>query len=246
MDLALDAVGGNIYWTNKNGGSIQRANLDGEKIKEIVSGLVRPVGIALDVPLPVATPDAADITLTTNPDPCSNGLAVTNPLQNQGLVEDCRALLAFRNSRNPGSNLNWSAASPITRWKGVYIQDSRVTGISFHPIDYPFIGGPIPPELGQLTELRYLDLTWNSGLTGSIPPELGQLTNLVGLYLSGNALTGPIPPELGQLTNLERLYLDSNALTGPIPPELEQLTNLKRLYLGGNALTGPIRRSWAI
>ena len=240
VDLALDAVGGNIYWTDKNGGSIQRADLDGENVKKIVSGLVRPVGIALDVPLPVATPDAADITLTTNSDPCSNGLAVPNPLQNQGLVEDCRALLAFRNSRNPGSNLNWSAASPITRWKGVYIQDSRVTGISFHPIGYPFIAGPIPPELGQLTELRYLDLSWNSGLTGSIPPELGQLTNLERLYLSGNALTGPIPPELGQLTNLERLYLDSNSLTGSIPPELGNLMKLTKLDISANELTGPI------
>ena len=245
MDLAIDAVGGKIYWTDRNGGSIQRADLDGENVEEIVSGLVRPVGIALDVPLPVTTPDAADITLTPNLDPCSNGLAVPNPLQNQGLVEDCRALLAFRNSRDEGSDLNWSAASPITRWEGVYFHDARVTRISFSPMDYPFIGGPIPPELGQLTELRNLDLSWNSRLTGPIPPELGQLTNLERLYLNDNLLTGPIPPELGNLTKLTKLDLSrnglsGNGLTGPIPPEFGNLTNLTWFDLSFNSLTGPI------
>ena len=32
---------------------------------------------------------------------------------------------------------------------------------------------------------------------GRIPPELGNLTNLRSLELRGNDLTGPIPPELG-------------------------------------------------
>ena len=72
--------------------------------------------------------------------------------------------------------------------------------------------GPIPPELGQLTQLKALDLQVNR-LTGPIPPELGQLTQLERLYLGGNQLTGPIPPELGQLTQLEWLYLDGNQFT---------------------------------
>ena len=40
-------------------------------------------------------------------------------------------------------------------------------------------------------------------LSGPIPAELGHLTNLESLNLSSNQLSGPIPAELGHLTNLE-------------------------------------------
>ena len=104
--------------------------------------------------------------------------------------------------------------------------------------------GPIPSELGQLTNLWWLDLGSNA-LTGPIPSELGQLTNLHLLCSLDNALTGPIPSELGQLTNLQELSLDDNALTGPIPPELGQLTNLVNLRLGNNQLTGCVPETLA-
>ena len=75
-------------------------------------------------------------------------------------------------------------------------------------------------------------------MTGEIPPELGGLSNLRWLYLGGNLLTGEIPPELGGLANLQRLWLGANRLTGPIPAELSNLSNLSELYLSGNDLTG--------
>ncbi|NJP07719.1 MAG: hypothetical protein HC837_19925 [Chloroflexaceae bacterium] len=57
------------------------------------------------------------------------------------------------------------------------------------------LSGSIPPELGNLTNLRELDLSY-SDLSGSIPPELGNLTNLWMLDLSHNYLSGDIPREL--------------------------------------------------
>ena len=99
--------------------------------------------------------------------------------------------------------------------------------------------GPIPPELGNLTNLTFLSLSSNE-LTGPIPPELGQLTQLEILEISHNRLTGPIPSELGQLTSLLSLNLFNNELTGSIPPELGQLTSLQRLILNNNKLTGSI------
>ena len=77
-------------------------------------------------------------------------------------------------------------------------------------------------------------------MTGPIPAELGDLTNLTRLNLADNQLTGPIPAELGGLTNLTRLNLADNQLTGPIPAELGGLTNLTELYLASNQLTGCI------
>ena len=94
--------------------------------------------------------------------------------------------------------------------------------------------GPIPPELGNLANLRNLALGENA-LTGSIPPELGQLSQLETLYLTRNAMTGSVPPELGNLANLELLSLDQNDLTGSIPPELGRLTNLTELGVANNS-----------
>ena len=54
-------------------------------------------------------------------------------------------------------------------------------------------------------------------MTGPIPAELGQLSELQKLNLAGNRLTGLIPPELGALSQLTTLELDSNELSGPIP-----------------------------
>ena len=178
-----------------------------------------------------------------NPDPCSNGIVVPDPLINRGLVEDCQALLEFRDNLDYTENLNWSASKPITWWEEVHIRDSRVKEL---PIYYDLVrgrgslvGGPISPSLGRLTELEYLGLGFHH-FNGPIPPELGQLTNLKVLDFSSNELTGSIPPELGNLTNLTELDLSENELTGSIPPELGNLTKLRLLYLERNSLTGPI------
>ena len=99
--------------------------------------------------------------------------------------------------------------------------------------------GEIPPELGNLSNLRVMNLGYNQ-LTGEIPPELGRLSNLQGLYLDENQLSGGIPPELGNLSNLQRLGLGRNRLSGEIPPELGSLLVLQHLELCQNQLTGEI------
>jgi Leucine-rich repeat (LRR) protein len=135
----------------------------------------------------------------------------------------------------------------------------KQTGIS---LSYRNLTGSIPPEIGSLTNLSFLDLS-NNKLSGPIPPEIGSLTKLHSLYLNNNNLSGPIPPELGSLTKVFFLWLTSNKLSGPIPselgnltaltflllnnnklsgipPELGNLTNLSLLYLDYNSLSGPI------
>jgi uncharacterized protein YjbI with pentapeptide repeats len=99
--------------------------------------------------------------------------------------------------------------------------------------------GPIPPELGKLTNLTDLDLSGNN-FSGPIPPELGNLSNLESLNLGSNSLSGPIPSELGSLTSLQRLYLYDNSFSGPIPPKLGTLKNLTLLNFSNNSLSGLI------
>jgi len=108
--------------------------------------------------------------------------------------------------------------------------------------------GPIPPELGNLTNLQNLTLSSYEGgtqLSGSIPVELGNLTRLTYLELANSLVSGQIPSELGNLTNLNYLDLSNNPLSGTIPSELGNLTNLRNLSLGEgtNDLHGPLPMS---
>ena len=102
------------------------------------------------------------------------------------------------------------------------------------------LSGSIPPEIGDLTNLVYLDLGRN-GLTGIIPSEIWNLTKLTYLNLyKFNELTGTLPPEIGDLTDLRYLNLRSCGLSGSIPSEVGNLINLIDLRLGFNDLTGSI------
>ena len=167
-----------------------------------------------------------------NSELCTNGAAVPSPEENPGLVKDCQTLLGMTHTLGGSELVHWVEGNPndtpITKW--LWIEDGgeppRVVTLDIHACGIegcvPVLFGQIPPELGDLTELRTLSLTGNE-LNGHIPPELSNLTNLETLDLGLNVLTGGIPPELGNLTNLETLDLSYNRLTGSIPPELGNL-----------------------
>ena len=201
---------------------------------------------------------------------CSQDHVVPGAENNVGLVNDCRLLLRIRSALAGDEVLYWSADASIHEWPGIIVDGNppRVHGL----ISVPAVrlNGTIPPEIGELSELRVLSLgggelrgsipaelgnlgklevlvlgDWWAGhneLTGSIPAELGRLRNLRILNLSGNRLDGAMPPELGMLSKLEELYLGDNPFEGTIPPEFGQLVNRRMLYLGGNLnqLTGEI------
>ena len=191
----------------------------------------------------------------------------------QGTVADDRAVLEAlydaTNGANWSRNDNWLTSEPLGNWYGVGTDSAgRVTTLTLWDNG---LAGSIPAELGNLTNLTYLELghdeltgsipaelgnlinlqelfLWNefgfrSQLTGSIPAELGNLTNLQNLLLSGHQLTGSIPAELGNLTNLQGLWLSTNQLTGSIPAELGSLINLRYLTLYENNLSGPLPSS---
>uniref|UniRef100_A0A0C9RLY8 non-specific serine/threonine protein kinase n=1 Tax=Wollemia nobilis TaxID=56998 RepID=A0A0C9RLY8_9CONI len=101
------------------------------------------------------------------------------------------------------------------------------------------LSGTLVPQLGQLTNLQYLEL-YSNNITGPIPSDLGNLTNLVSLDLYLNTFTGPIPPSLGKLSKLRFLRLNNNSLTGPIPMALTTVSALQVLDLSNNNLSGPV------
>ena len=49
LNLELDLEAGKMYWTNADGGKIQRANLDGSNAKDLVTGIRKGPGLALDL-----------------------------------------------------------------------------------------------------------------------------------------------------------------------------------------------------
>ena len=198
-----------------------------------------------------------------DPATCSNGVAVAQPEVTPGLVEDCKVLLRLRNAFGPSATSSWRTVRNVAEWWGVFVSGDplRVRELSLWPAKVmgtippgiaklemlevlalhgnSLLVGPIPPELGTMSMLRYLRLGDNN-LSGPIPPELGNLTTLMTLSLSHNNLSGPIPPELGNITILRTLGLSHNNLSGPIPPELGNLTSLRTLGLSHNNLSGPI------
>ena len=152
---------------------------------------------------------------------------------------ECEALVALYNSTNGANwsnNSGWMDTNTPCNWYGVTCSSGHVTQLDLYNNQ---LSGSIPPELGNLANLRWLTLS-NNQLSGSIPPELGSLTNLLDLYLDWNQLSGSIPPELGNLANLQDLDLSNNQLSGSIPPELGNLTNLQHLRLSNNQLSGSI------
>ena len=182
-------------------------------------------------PLTVSLPEPE-----VSPDTAQDGASVAS---------DRAALVALYNATEGASwiaTTNWLSDRSLDEWHGV--TTDRVGRVAALDLRFNRLTGPIPAELGDLTDLQTLDLGYNR-LTAAIPAELGDLTNLLTLDLAGNprrpgALTGPIPAELGDLTNLQNLFLGFNELTGPIPAELGALTNLQVLNLRRNQLMGPI------
>ena len=179
--------------------------------------------------------DTMTISITVRKGVCPNSAAVSG-YSDPGIVHDCEALLASRDTLSVDQSLNWDEDLPIDEWKGVELADGRVVGLR---MSSEGIVGTIPSELGNLSNLQGLSL-WGNQLTGGIPKELGSLANLTYLALSGNQLTGGIPEELGSLSNLQSLDLHGNQLTGVIPKELGSLANLQSLDLSDNRLTGSI------
>ena len=154
--------------------------------------------------------------IPTPAEPETCGAAVTDK-SNTGLLADCNALLAARDTLRGTVALNWAADTSIARWDGIALGGSprRVTRVQLHRRG---LSGQIPAVIGSLTMLEELWLYVNE-LSGAIPAELGNLSNLTGLFVSDNNLVDQIPENLNNLT-LDRLWLHRNGFVGCVPYNL--------------------------
>ena len=156
-----------------------------------------------DSPAPTPEPTAPTATPTTAPTATPIDTPTPGTAADGGSVaSDRAALVALYNATEGASwdtSTNWLSDRPLDEWHGVTTN-----------------------SVGRVTELS---LSSNQ-LTGPIPAELGDLTNLVSLDLDANQLTGPIPAELGDLSNLESLDLDANELTGCVPAGVRDIASI--------------------
>ncbi len=179
---------------------------------------------------------------------------------------DSLALVALYNATdgpNWTDNENW-LTGPVSSWYGVTVEGDRVTELTLNgDWNNPSLTGELPEELGQLSNLIFLNLEHNN-LTGTIPSEIQNLQalqylnlsnqdfnedsfpawinnmpNLRYLYLSNCNLSGELPL-LTNLSNIRDLICSSNNLSGDIPTWLGQLNSLEYIDLSFNQLSGSV------
>ncbi len=147
-------------------------------------------------------------------------------------------------------NTNWlqgTSAADFATWYNVVVRDGDV--VTLYLVNNN-LKGSIPPAIRKLKALEQLviveHISSTGYLSGSIPSQIGELTNLKKLQLGGSAreptdigLTGTLPGTLGNLVNLEVLTIFLTNITGEIPTTIQNLTKLKELDIDGN-LSGAV------
>ena len=145
------------------------------------------------------------------------------------------------------SSENWLSEAPLSEWRGVQTGSCGGEVIPMGGVVSLYLAennlkGPLPAELGNLTDLGELNLSRNA-VTGSIPLELANLGFLEELDLSYNDLTGEIPPIFGDFNGLAWVDLSHNQLSGQIPVGFGDMNHGFRsttIVLNDNRLTGPL------
>lgn len=158
-----------------------------------------------------------------------------------------------------GKEVGWELARPISEWYGVTLEEingeMRVVTLFLNGLG---LDGEIPSEIGLLTELRTLDLKYNS-IKGEIPATIGELSKLELLHLDDNKFTGELPLTLAKLSKLRELRAQKNRLKqfpveicsintltyinlekneiSTVPGEVVSMSNLEYLYLSDNKIT---------
>lgn len=86
----------------------------------------------------------------------------------------------------------------------------------------------LPPEIGCLKNLEYLDLSFNK--MKRLPTEISYLNGLISMKVANNKLV-ELPSAMTSLSRLESLDLSNNRLTSLGSLELDSMHRLQNLNL---------------
>lgn len=150
----------------------------------------------------------------------------------------------------------WLEGMDECLWLGVFCNAGNVVGLGTDAIGAPTrsllegnnVAGSIPPDIGLLTNLQYLDLSSNGGLTGSIPVSFANLGSLNLLKVNDCGMRGSIPQFMGDLTNLVTFDIQRNNFTGRLAPTIGNWERLLSFDIQENFFSGSLPSSigdWA-
>ncbi|XP_068337641.1 probable leucine-rich repeat receptor-like serine/threonine-protein kinase At3g14840 [Pyrus communis] len=170
-----------------------------------------------------------------DPDPCSGQLPWTNSSAGEGFENAINCTCSDKNSVCHITSIVQKAQDlqgtlPVELVNLTYLQVIDLTR--------NYLSGTIPPEWSSLPLLN-ISLLGNR-LTGSIPKELGKITTLQSLDISFNNFSGPLPRELGSWANIKRMLLSSNNFSGELPETFAMLTTIKDFRVSDSHFSGQI------
>ncbi|KAG6388154.1 hypothetical protein SASPL_153353 [Salvia splendens] len=161
----------------------------------------------------------------------------TSAFVNMSAVDELSLLSIKANINSDILARNWSKETSFCTWTGITCGmelPHRVTAINLRNMGFE---GTIAKEIGNLTFLRFVDMS-NNSISGPIPAEVGNLRQLRVLNMESNQLTEGIPQSLGLLRKLQGLNLSNNNLIGVTPISLSGCVELRKLDLSHNNLSG--------
>ncbi|XP_028764535.1 receptor-like protein 7 [Neltuma alba] len=101
------------------------------------------------------------------------------------------------------------------------------------------LSGSFPQNIFLVKTLTFIDISYNTGLSGSFPnfPLNGSLQTLV---VSRTNFSGGLPDSISNLNILSKLDLSISHFSGRLPNSISKLTELTYLDLSMNNFSGPI------
>ncbi|XP_071918813.1 uncharacterized protein [Coffea arabica] len=161
-------------------------------------------------------------------------------------ASDLNALLAFKATIFDPQRIiptNWSTSSSVCNWIGITCnaRHHRVAAIN---LSYMGIVGTIPPELGNLSFLVWLNVR-NNSFHGHLPTELSRLHRLKYINLASNDFEGEFPSWLGCLSALWYINFEYNRFSGSLSGRLSNFTKLETIRLIYNFFTGNLSEEFS-
>ncbi|GAY67255.1 hypothetical protein CUMW_255100 [Citrus unshiu] len=133
---------------------------------------------------------------------------------------------------------NWNTSTPVCNWTGVTcdVHSHKVAVLNVSGLN---LTGTIPSQLGNLSSLQSLDLSFNQ-LSGSIPSAIFTTYTLKYVSFCRNQLSGAFPSFIFNKSSLQHLDFSFNTLSGEIPanicsnlPFLEYISLSQNMFHGG-------------